>query len=235
MERLQKVMAKAGIASRRKCEDLIAAGQVKVNGITVTEAGLKVDPEKDQIEVSGRRIGLEEKVYYLLNKPVGYITSVGDPRNRKTVIDLMKGIPERIFPVGRLDYDTSGLLLLTNDGDLAFRMTHPSHEMEKEYVALVKGTIDGIKLDQLRKGILLEDGWTAPARARLLGENGGNSILQLGIHEGRNRQVRRMCDAIGHPVIQLKRTRIAFLTLGDLKTGEYRPLKREEIKKLKEI
>lgn len=235
MERLQKVMAKAGVASRRKCEDLIAAGEVKVNGITVTEAGVKVNPEKDIIEVKGREIGVEDKVYFLLYKPVGYITSVGDPRKRKTVVDLMSGIQERIFPVGRLDYDTSGLLLLTNDGDLAFHMTHPSHEMEKEYEAFVKGKVGDSNLDRLREGLQLEDGWTAPARVKRLGENGSNTLLQLVIHEGRNRQVRRMCEAVGHPVLNLKRTRIAFLTIGKLKEGQYRSLTANEIEKLKRI
>lgn len=235
MERLQKVMAKAGIASRRKCEELIAAGEVKVNGVTVKEAGWKVNPQLDQIEVRGLKIQLEKKVYYLLYKPVGYITSVGDPQQRKTVIDLMQGIPERIYPVGRLDYDTSGLLLLTNDGDLAFQMTHPSHEMEKEYEALVRGKVNKESLERLRKGVKLEDGWTAPARVRVLAEKGANTLLQLAIHEGRNRQVRRMCESVGHPVLKLKRTRIAFLTIGQLKPGKFRPLLLEEVNQLKEI
>ena len=235
MERLQKVMAKAGIASRRKCEELIAAGEVTVNGVTVTEAGCKVNPQMDHIEVRGLKIELEKKVYYLLYKPVGYITSVGDPQQRKTVLDLMEGIPERIYPVGRLDYDTSGLLLLTNDGDLAFHMTHPSHEMEKEYEALVRGKVSKEALERLCKGVKLEDGWTAPAKARVLGEKGPNTLLQLIIHEGRNRQVRRMCETVGHPVLQLKRTRIAFLTMGHLKQGKFRPLLLDEVKKLKKI
>jgi 23S rRNA pseudouridine2605 synthase len=235
MERLQKVMAKAGIASRRKCEELIAAGEVKVNGVIVTEAGRKVNPQMDQIEVGGLKIQLEKKVYYLLYKPIGYITSVGDPHKRKTVLDLMEGIQERIYPVGRLDYDTSGLLLLTNDGDLAFHMTHPSHEMEKEYEALVRGKVSKESVERLRKGVKLEDGWTAPAKVRILGEKNGNTLLQLIIHEGRNRQVRRMCDAVGHPVLKLKRTRIAFLTIGQLKPGKFRPLLTEEVKQLKEI
>lgn len=234
MERLQKVLASAGVASRRKCEELISAGKVKVNGTTVTELGFKVNPQIDQIEVDGAKIQLEKKVYYLLYKPVGYITSVGDPRQRKTVIDLMEGVPERIYPVGRLDYDTSGLLLLTNDGDLAFQITHPSHQIEKEYEALVKGKISEESLEKLRKGIKLDDGWTAPARVRALGLKGGNSLIQLIIHEGRNRQVRRMCEAVGHPVLQLKRTRIAFLTIGSLKPGKFRALSPDEVKKLKQ-
>lgn len=235
MERLQKVMAKAGIASRRKCEELIAAGEVKVNGVTVTEAGRKVNPQMDQIEVRGLKIELEKKVYYLLYKPVGYITSVGDPQQRKTVLDLMAGIPERIYPVGRLDYDTSGLLVLTNDGDLAFHMTHPSHEMEKEYEALVRGKVSKEAVQKLTKGVKLEDGWTAPAKVKVLGEKGPNTLLQLTIHEGRNRQVRRMCETVGHPVLKLKRTRIASLTIDHLKSGQYRPLLSDEVKKLKEI
>lgn len=235
MERLQKVMAVRGIASRRKCEEMIQAGKVRVNGIIITELGHKVDPTKDRIEVNGKVLTHEEdKVYILLNKPMKVITSVHDPRGRKTVIDLLKNIKERIYPVGRLDYDTEGLLLLTNDGELAYRMTHPSYELDKEYHATVQGDPNEKLLDQLRQGIELEDGKTHPAIVSKMGKNGlGKSKIKIIIHEGRNRQVRRMCAFIGHPVIHLQRCRISFLTVDTLKQGEYRLLTPIEVNRLK--
>lgn len=235
MERLQKVMAVRGIASRRKCEEYIQAGKVRVNGQIITQLGYKVDPQKDFIEVDGNTIVQDEaKVYVLLNKPLKVITSVHDPRGRKTVIDLLTNIHERIYPVGRLDYETEGLLLLTNDGDVAFRMTHPSYEIDKEYIATIKGVPSENSLELLRKGVILNDGLTAPANVSLVSkERNGDSNIKLIIHEGRNRQVRRMCEHIGHPVIHLQRSRIEFLTIDHLKVGQYRNLTTEEIERLK--
>jgi 23S rRNA pseudouridine2605 synthase len=234
MERLQKIMAQAGVASRRKCEEFILAGRVKVNGIVVRELGFKADPLNDEIEVNGKIIARERPVYFLLNKPIGYITSVTDPQGRKTVLDLMNRVQERIYPVGRLDYDTSGLLLLTNDGEFANHIMHPRHELDKVYEAVVKGRMEERALARLRQGVMLEDGMTAPAEAVRLRyqEKEGTSVIQLTIHEGRNRQVRRMCEAVGHPVVKLKRIRLAFLTLDGVPEGKYRPLTGEEVARL---
>ncbi|MED4728750.1 pseudouridine synthase [Aneurinibacillus migulanus] len=234
MERLQKIMAQAGVASRRKCEELIVSGRVKVNGVIIQELGYKADAARDEIEVDGKKIARENHVYFLLNKPTGYITSVTDPQGRKTVLDLMEGIEERIYPVGRLDYDTSGLLLLTNDGEFANRITHPRHELDKVYEAIVKGRMEEEALIRLRQGIELEDGMTAPADAVRLrfNEKSKTTLIQLTIHEGRNRQVRRMCEAVGYPVRRLKRVRLAFLTLEGVPEGGYRPLTAEEVTRL---
>ncbi|WP_124727290.1 pseudouridine synthase [Staphylospora marina] len=233
MERLQKVMAMAGVASRRQCENLIREGRVKVNGEWVTAPGMKVDPRKDVIEVDGEPVFLEEKRTFLFYKPSGVITSMSDPRGRKTVADFFRDIPERVFPVGRLDYDTEGLLLVTNDGELANRLLHPRFEVEKVYVATVRGKPDKAAIRTLREGVRLEDGMTAPAKVRVLEASDSRSRLELTIHEGRNRQVRRMCAAVGHPVIHLKRTRLAFLTLSGLRRGEYRELTPQEVKRLR--
>jgi 23S rRNA pseudouridine2605 synthase len=237
MERLQKIMAQAGVASRRKCEELITAGRVKVNGVLVRELGYKADPMRDDIEVDGKKIAREQPVYFLLNKPTGYITSVTDPQGRKTVLDLLKDVKERIYPVGRLDYDTSGLLLLTNDGTFANHIMHPRHELDKVYEAVVKGRVGGKALEMLRKGVMLDDGPTAPAEAELLAYNSkqGTSVIRLTIHEGRNRQVRRMCDMVGHPVIKLKRVQLAFLTLKGVPEGKYRPLTEAEVERLQSL
>lgn len=237
MERLQKIMAQAGVASRRKCEQLITEGRVRVNGDVVRELGYKADPQCDRIEVDGQMIAREEHVYFLLYKPTGYITSVTDPQGRRTVLDLMRGVGARIYPVGRLDYDTSGLLLLTNDGEFAHYITHPRYELDKVYEAVVRGRIDDTALRKLREGIMLEDGMTAPAKAECLASDArrGTSTVRLTIHEGRNRQVRRMCEAVGHPVMQLARVRLGFLTLDGLKAGEYRALTASEVKKLQQM
>lgn len=234
-ERLQKVLAKAGVASRRHSEAVIVAGRVQVNGQIVNQLGVKVNPETDQITVDGRPLARSEgNVYVLLNKPGGYVTTLRDPQNRRIVTDLVKGINQRIFPVGRLDYDTEGLLLLTNDGDLTFALTHPKHEVEKTYIAKVKGVPNSASLQQLRRGVLLEDGMTAPAEAQIVGRQEGNNVtLEIKIHEGRNRQVRRMCAAIGHPVIYLQRVRFGFLDLTGVKLGAYRLLNSDEVKRLK--
>lgn len=234
-ERLQKVLAQAGVASRRSCEELIKQGRVKVNGQVVTELGTKVNATVDQILVDNKSIAQEEHVYVLLHKPTGVITSMSDPEGRKTVRDLIKQIPQRVYPVGRLDFDTSGLLIMTNDGELANRLAHPSFEMDKVYRAWVKGIPTTESVLRLAKGIKLEDGMTSPGKARILERDASNNraLLELTIHEGRNRQVRRMCQAIGHPVVTLQRIRISFLTLGNLGLGSYRFLQKEEVERLR--
>ncbi|AUS96236.1 pseudouridine synthase [Clostridium thermosuccinogenes] len=230
--RLQKYIAECGVASRRKSEELIKQGRVKVNGIPVSEMGVKVSDE-DVVEVDGRRISLEQKkVYIMLNKPVGYISSVRDQFSRNTVVDLIKGVKERIYPVGRLDYDTSGLLLLTNDGDFAFRLTHPKHEMKKTYIAEVEGVPDSNDIESFQNGLRIEDYVTSPAELTVLEKKKSSSMVKVVIHEGKNRQVRKMCDAIGHPVISLKRIAIGDLYLKGLPEGQWRYLKEEEIKML---
>ncbi|WP_413365829.1 pseudouridine synthase [Lysinibacillus sp. 3P01SB] len=235
MERLQKVIAYAGVASRRKAEQLITEGKVKVNGKVVRELGTKVS-NSDTIEVEGVKLEKEDKVYFLLYKPKGYISAVTDDKGRKTVVDIFKkSVPERIFPVGRLDYETTGLLLLTNDGEFSYQLTHPKFKIDKTYIARVKGvpTIEGLK--KLQRGIKLEDGKTAPAKVSMTSfdEKAGKAICEITIHEGRNRQVRRMFEAIGTPVVKLKRERFAFLDLGNLHPGEYRELTKHEVKQLR--
>ncbi len=226
-ERLQKVLAQAGLGSRRHCEELIEDGVVTVNGNLAT-LGDKVDPATDRIEVDGVAIGTRPGlVYYLLNKPAGVVTSAGDPHGRHSVTDLVPAEP-RVFPVGRLDQDTEGLLLLTNDGDLTHRLTHPSFGVDKEYVAEVEGRPSRGSLRLLRDGVELDDGVTAPAKASLVEPN----VVRLTIHEGRNRQVRRMCEAIGHPVVRLVRTRIGPITDRRLAPGEWRALTTEEVRNL---
>jgi 23S rRNA pseudouridine2605 synthase len=226
-ERLQKVLARTGIGSRRVCEELIADGRVTVNG-EVAELGRRVDAEADHVEVDGVPISVREGlVYYLLNKPAGVVTTASDPQGRRTVIELVPAEP-RVFPVGRLDAETEGLLLLTNDGDLTHRLTHPSFGVEKEYLALVEGTPSPGALRRLREGIELEDGVTAPARASL----DPPSSLTIVIHEGRNRQVRRMCDAIGHRVHRLVRVRIGPIADRQLRPGKWRELRQDEVRAL---
>lgn len=235
MERLQKVMAHAGIASRRKSEKLIKQGIVKVNNQVIKEPGFKVNPAKDNITVNGKSISKEKKVYILLNKPTGYITTTDDPYQRKTVLDLIDDIPQRVYPVGRLDRDSRGLLLLTNDGKLTHKITHPSHEIKKEYLVEIQGSLTKKDLNKLENGIHLGNRKTAPAKAKIIRNINKNTIFSLTITEGRNRQVRRMCEKIGYKVIDLKRIRLNFLTLDGLKEGEFRYLKKEEINKLKNI
>ncbi|SMB98364.1 ribosomal large subunit pseudouridine synthase B [Thermanaeromonas toyohensis ToBE] len=231
--RLQKYLAQAGVASRRRAEELIRAGRVKVNGETVIAMGFKVEPGRDVVEVDGKKVELRpQKVYYLLYKPAGYVSTARDPQGRPKVIDLLHGVKERVYPVGRLDYATEGLLLLTNDGDLTLRLTHPRYGVPKTYEALVEGIPDVQDLCRLTKGVKLEDGWTSPAEVKLLWARRGKALLELTLREGRKREVRRMCAAVGHPVIKLKRTKIAFLTLEGLKPGEYRELTKEEVEHL---
>jgi len=235
LERLQKFMAAAGVAARRKCEEMIAAGEVTVNGRVVTEPGVKVDPEQDVVTVAGKRVvPAADKVYYLMNKPAGYITTARDQFNRPTVLDLLPAGRERVYPVGRLDYDTEGLLLLTNDGALAFALTHPKHTVNKHYYALVGGVPTEAELDKLRRGVPLAEGITAPAKVSLERSDGRTAEISLIIHEGKNRQVRRMCEAIGHPVLRLRRTGLAFLTLAGLAPGQYRRLTPDEVAGLKQ-
>ncbi|WP_409301459.1 23S rRNA pseudouridine(2605) synthase RluB [Peribacillus sp. SCS-155] len=236
MERLQKVIAHSGIASRRKAEELIAEGKVKVNGKVVKELGTKVGPS-DKVEVNEIPLDKEIPVYFLLYKPRGVISAVSDDKNRKVVTDFFPEVKERIYPVGRLDYDTSGLLILTNDGEFANSLMHPKHEVDKVYVAKVKGIPMREGLRKLEKGIMLEDGKTAPARTKLLSvdKSKQTAIVEITIHEGRNRQVRRMFEAIGHPVIKLKRERYGFLNLHGLSAGEARELTPHEVKMLRAL
>lgn len=233
-ERLQKVIAHAGIASRRKAETLITSGHVKVNGEVVTELGTKVT-SADEVKVDEVPISKETLVYYLLYKPRGVITAVTDDKHRKTVVDILKEVPERIYPVGRLDYDTSGLLLLTNDGDLDNKLTHPKYEVEKTYVAKVKGIVTNDDLKQLRTGVVIDYRKTAKAKNKLIRTNKESSIVSLTIHEGRNHQVKNMFEKIGHPVEKLSRETYGFLDLHGLQAGEYRRLKPHEVEELKEL
>ncbi len=227
--RLQKYMAQAGIASRRSAEAMIRAGRVAVDGQVVTEMGMTIDGT-ETVTVDGRPVHPEErKVYILLHKPEGYVCTVRDPQGRPTVMALLEGLRERVYPVGRLDWDSSGLLLLTNDGDLAYRLTHPRHEIPKCYIALVEGVPSGVALNALRNGVELDGRRTAPATVFCTPLNHVASELELVIREGRNRQVRRMCDAVGHPVRALKRIAIGGLALGTLAEGTWRHATREEL------
>ena len=238
MLRLQKIISQAGLASRRTAESLIADGRVMVNGQTVTELGTKADPETDDIRVDGRRVkAAERKRYILLYKPTGYITTRSDEKRRKTIVDLLGGIREYVYPAGRLDYDTEGLLLLTNDGDLAAALTHPRHGVDRTYEALVAGMQDEKALEKLREGIPLDGKRTLPAEAELLtrGRTDRDGVIRLTIREGRNRQVRRMCEAVGHPVQKLKRTSFGPLRDRYLKPGTWRELTAVEISLLRNL
>jgi len=235
--RLQKIISAAGIASRRAAEKLIQEGRVQVNGTTVTTLGSKADPEVDDIRVDERRVKQPQRQrYFLLNKPRGYVTTRSDPEQRPTVLDLLKGVREYVYPVGRLDFDSEGLLILTNDGDLAARLTHPSHEVERVYEAQVLGVPDAHDIDRLSRGVVIEGRRTGPAHIELLRERrteGDTSVLRVTIHEGRTRQVRKMADAIGHPVRTLKRVRIGPVADKNLRPGSFRELTAEEVRKLK--
>lgn len=232
-ERLQKVLARAGLGSRRVCEELIAAGRVTVDG-EIAGLGRRVDPEHDHIEVDAVPVPSREGlVHYLLNKPPGVITTARDPRGRPTVLELVPPEP-RVVPAGRLDAATEGLLVLTNDGDLVFRLTHPSHAVEKEYLAEVEGVPAAGALRRLREGVELDDGTTSPARASLVQGRGDHAAVSIVIHEGRKHQVRRMCDAVGHPVRRLVRTRIGPVADPDLAPGAWRELSSREVRALYE-
>ena len=237
-ERLQKILSQAGIASRRAAEKLIAEGRVAVNGTLVTEPGCRADIAEDDITVDGKSIhGQEKKVYFLLNKPKGYISTASDDRGRKTVLDLLADVSERIYPIGRLDNATEGLLLLTNDGALMNALLHPKYEVQKTYVARLRGIPGEEALELLRHGVKLEDGLTAPAAVRLLAQNPvrDESRVEIIIHEGRNRQVRRMCSAVGHEVTALRRTEFAGLNLSGTARGQYRPLTDTELAHLRTL
>jgi len=238
MERLNKYLAQAGVASRRQADLLIQAGRIRVNGAIVSEMGIQINPEVDLVEVDGRPVKKRMKYEYLiLHKPPGYLSTVRDPFGRPTVIDLLPKTESRLYPVGRLDLDTSGLLFFTNDGDLALALTHPRHLVEKVYQAKVSGIPTGSELKELAQGILLEDRLTAPAKIALDRVENGNAIIIITLREGRKRQVKRMMLTIGHPVLSLHRKAMGPLTLGELKPGEYRrPTESElsELLKLKE-
>jgi pseudouridine synthase len=245
--RLQKLLSQSGVASRRAAEKLIVEGRVSVNGTTVREMGTRADPSTDDIRVDGRRVRPAQTLrYILLHKPAGYVTTRSDPQRRPTVIDLLRGVQEYVYPVGRLDYETEGLLLLTNDGDLAAKLTHPRHGVERTYEARVAGVPDAEALERLRKGIPLDGRRTQPAEVVLLSKrrhrparaghhrrDDGEALVQITIREGRNRQVRRMCEAVGHQVRALTRTRIGILTDRQLKAGMWRDLRDEEVRALR--
>ena len=251
--RLQKILSQAGIASRRAAEKLIEEGRVSVNGHTIREMGVKADPAVDDIRVDGRRLRAPERHrYILLNKPAGVVTTRSDPQRRQTVVDLLQGVREYVYPVGRLDYDSEGLLILTNDGDLAARLTHPRHEVERTYEAHVAGAPDNEAIEQLRRGIPLDGRRTMPADVKLLSRAAAprsslaprrgapavkrvNGVVLITIREGRNRQVRRMCEAVGHPVRKLRRVRIGPISDRRLRLGEWRDLSLQEVRLLKSL
>ena len=229
--RLQKYMADCGIASRRKCEELIEQGLVKVNG-EIAQIGTSIDPEKDTVEYDGQVLGKspnDRKVVIMLNKPRGVVSSCSDPQGRKTTADYFRDLPYRLYNVGRLDIDTEGLLLFTNDGDFAYKVMHPSFEVHKTYRALVDGTLTAGQIKMLREGVMLDDGITAPAEVESVYERDGNTSFFITIHEGRNRQVRRMIDAVGHKTLRLRRVAVGSLKLFGLHTGQWRFLTEQEI------
>lgn len=233
LERLQKYIANSGVTSRRKAEELILSGHVKVNGIIITELGTKVSPSKDVVEVNNKKITEAQNfVYIKLYKPEGYVTTVKDQFNRKTVIDLIN-IKERIYPIGRLDYNTSGLLLLTNDGDLANKLMHPKYEIYKTYVAETTGQISLESIERLKSGVIIDGYKTAPAKVKLLKNSPSSSTVQISIYEGKNRQVRKMLDSVGHTVKKLERISFGEITLDSLKPGQWKLLGNDEIKYLK--
>ena len=232
--RLQKYLAEAGIASRRKAEEFILQGKVQVNGKVVTELGTKVQPGKDEVKYENEIVQIEnKKIYILLNKPIGYVTTVKDQFNRDSVLDLVK-VKERLVPVGRLDMYTSGALILTNDGDFVYKVTHPKHEINKTYIVTLKGIISKENIDNLRKGVDIGGYITKPAKVKILKTDEEKQItrLEIIIHEGKNRQVRKMCEAIGHKVLALHRSAIAGIGVKDIELGKWRYLSKEEVKKI---
>lgn len=236
LERLQKYLANQGIASRRKAEEYIMQGKVKVNGQIITELGKKVNPKKDIIEFEGRKVKpQEEKVYVLLNKPIDYVTTVKDQFGRNTVVDLVKKAGSNLLPVGRLDMYTSGALILTNDGDFIYHVTHPKHEVEKTYTVTLRGKVTKEEVEALKEGVLIDETYvTKPAKVRILkiDEEKNISRLEIIIHEGKNRQVRKMCEAIGKKVVALHRSKIGNIEVKNLKMGEFRYLSKEEVRSL---
>ena len=234
-QRLQKIIAAAGYCSRRRAEELIAAGRVRVNG-QVAKLGDQADVESSEVLIDDKPVrAAEELTYLLLNKPLGVVTTLNDPDGRRVVTDLVRDQPVRLFPVGRLDINTSGLLLMTNDGDLANRLAHPSHQIDKRYLVKIRGQLTDEAKIKLAQGVLLDDGITAPARVEKVRTRGGHTWLELCIHEGRNRQVRRMCEALGYQVSRLVRIGYAFLTLGDLAPGQTRIVTKPEVNRLKKL
>lgn len=236
--RINKYIANCGVSSRRKAEELILEGRVKVNGEVIKELSYKIDDSKDSVEVDGNKISLNQKnIYIVLYKPEGYITTVKDQFNRPSVVDLVKDIDERLYPVGRLDYETSGLLILTNDGDLTYKLTHPKHNVEKVYKAKIKGMPTASEIRNFETGLEIEDYKTAPAKIKLTKtfRDKGFSECEITIHEGRNRQVRKMCRAINHPVLNLKRIKMGEIGLKNLEVGKYRHLTKEEVDYLKKL
>jgi pseudouridine synthase len=236
--RLQRFLAQAGVASRRKSEDLITAGRVKVNGRVVTELGTQVDPRRDEVTVGGRKLVAEAPLYLMLNKPKGYVTTLSDPERRPTVMELLKNVEERVYPVGRLDFNTEGVLILTNDGDLAHALMHPSGEVRKTYQVKLRGEAGAEVAEAFRRGVTLDDGSrTAPAEVTLLGpsEGGHNTWLEITIHEGKNRQIHRMAESLGLSVAKLVRVRYAGLEAGTLRLGRYRRLNEEEVDALRRV
>jgi 23S rRNA pseudouridine2605 synthase len=233
-QRLQKIIAEMGVASRRKAEELIAEGRVKVNG-KVAVIGMKADPARDHIKVDGKLLVTpEKKVYLIFYKPRGVVTSLSDPEGRPTVNNFLRGIKERVFPVGRLDYDSEGMLILTNDGDFAHAIMHPSKKIPKTYLVKVKGVLQGEEMEKLRKGIRLDRTVTAPAKIKRLRKTEQNSWIEMTIYEGKKRQIRRMLERVGHPVMRLMRIRIDGLEMGDLKPGMLRQIAPEEMKTISE-
>ena len=233
-ERLQKYLVQCGVASRRKCEELILQGRVQVNGVTVTELGTKINPEKDKMKFDGKDIKQAQKlVYILLNKPIGYVTTADDQFGRDTVLDLVK-VKERIVPVGRLDMYTSGALILTNDGDFVYQVTHPKHEIEKTYTVTIKGIVQNSEVEQLRNGIKIDDYITKPARVKILKTDTEKDIsrLEITIHEGKNRQVRKMCEAVGRKVLALHRSKIGGIGVKDIELGKWRYLTANEVQQI---
>lgn len=234
--RLQKFLANAGVASRRASEKIIQDGRVKVNGKIVTVLGTKIDPEIDEVTIDGKPcIKPSCYTYILMNKPMGVVTTAKDPFGRPTVLDVITGFNERVYPVGRLDKDTEGLLILTNDGEATYRLTHPKHEVEKTYFACVRGRVDKKQVRRLEKGVKLEDGLTSPAKVKIIKYEENLTLLEIKIHEGRKRQVKRMCSAIGNPVVYLKRTHIGKLSLKGLKPGQWRFMSAKEIQYIKSL
>ncbi len=232
-ERIQKIIAQMGIASRRKAEEIIVEGRVTVNG-KIALIGEKADPSKDHIKVDGKLlIRREPKVYLMFNKPRNVVTSLADPQGRPTIKDYLKGIRYRVFPVGRLDFDSEGLLFLTNDGDFTNAVLHPSRKIPKTYMVKVKGIIDDNKINKLRQGVRLEDGRTLPAKVKFARQSENNSWIEIAITEGKKRQVRRMVEAVGHPALKLRRVSINGIRLSGLKIGELRPLTERELRELK--
>lgn len=233
--RLQKYMALCGVASRRKSEALITEGHVQVNGMTITELGTKINPD-DTVCVDGVQISPEEEKHYIIyHKPIGEMSTVSDPEGRPTVLDKFRDYPVRLYPVGRLDYDSEGLLLLTNDGELTQRMLHPSHEIEKVYLARVSNELSLESVRKLKQGVMIEGRRTAPAKVRIIKKETFATVILISIHEGRNRQVRRMIEAVGHQVVMLRRVQFGPIQLGELERGMWRRLSEEEVEKLKAL